>query len=604
MRLVFSLLLAFALVVTPLALSERWLRADEGGAAVARDGGTGHRATALTPAARTSAAIRPIRAIFYYPWFPQTWHGNDHYDPSLGRYSSDSLRVLNRHFRSMRYARLDAAISSWWGRGTVTGKRLPKVLKAADAHGLAVAPYYEKEYGDKDPPLAALRRDLSYLKRLSTRPGWLHVSGKPVIFVYNAGKTGCADVTRWRRATRGWSDFYVQMKVFPGYQDCRYQPASWHQYGPATNRSLARPYSFNVSPGFWHHAESSPRLARSLARFKRDLRAQVAGRARWQLVTSFSEWGEGTAVESAKQWASASGHGKYLDAMRRAYRPARSRVTAPARSSAGTTVVWAVGDICDDDHEEVDCADVGRLIRRDAATDAVLGLGDLQYEDGTLSDYRRYYDKKMGSGPGLKSKTYPAPGNHEYRSPGAAGYFRYWGARAGRPSRGYYAAKLGSWRLVVANSNCSEAGGCERTSPQGRFLLRQLKRAGRCSVVITHHPAISDGVYAPGTTDGRQLFKLAYEGRAELFLSGHDHEYQRFAPRNKALRVDRRRGVRQFVVGTGGKNLTSFGSRNRSQYRQNKAFGALRLSLKAGSYSYRFVNVRGVTMDSGGGRCH
>lgn len=733
--------------------------------------------------AEAAGPRKPIRATFYYPWFGETWHSDDQFTPSLGRYSSDNRRVLSKHFASMRYAGLDAAISSWWGPGTRPDQRFPKVLDAAVKHGMHALPYYEPEYGNDDPSLKELRRHLRYLDRYTSHRGWLRVDGKPVIFVYNAGATGCGDATRWRKATNNFSDYYVSLKLFSGYERCANQPSTWHQYGPAVARSVHLPYSDNVSPGFFHHQESRPRLERNLTRFKRDLAAQVRTGADWQLVTSFSEWGEGTAVESAKEWESASGHGKYLDAMRAAYvgrraasgktsikgvsytkpaastepsstttprtkptvlrrgatadtfvsadrprrsyadartlradgarktrsylsfevpgrptkavlrlwskrsadrgyrvaatsagwdervthrsapaagrfratsgavrggawtsvdvtaavragssafvvagrrsehfrfgssesaRPPKLRLTYPSTTAAGptgggtsaTTVAWAVGDICDDDHEEVDCDDVGDLIAGDKSTDALLALGDLQYEDGTLATFREYYDPKMGAGKGLKSKTYPALGNHEYLTPGAAGYFDYWGARAGDRDKGYYAADLGSWRLLVTNTMCGEAGGCSATSPQGKWLAAELAAAkDRCTVVVAHHPVITDGGYYPGTESGQLLFDLAYDGRADLFLSGHEHNYQRFAPLDKQLRVDRSRGVTPIVVGTGGKNLTPFKSTDRSVYRQTTDDGALRLALKDGGYGFRFVNIDGTVMDSGRGTC-
>jgi hypothetical protein len=695
----------------------------------------------------------PIRATFYYPWFPQTWHDDDKFTPSRGAYSNDEPAVLDAQFDDMAYAGLDAAISSWWGPDTPTGRRLGPILTAAEANGVGVAPYYEKEYGDNDPSLDELRADLRHLGSLTSEPGWLRVDGRPVIFVYNAGATGCADVSRWKAATNGWSDFYVNMKLFSGFADCPDQPDSWHQYGPAHNRQVHLPWSFNVSPGFWHHQESTPRLTRDLDRFTADLDAQVASGARWQLVTSYSEWGEGTAVESAAEWESPSGRGDYLDAMREVYlgqapqrdtaarsavrataladafvnaaRPranyGRSRSLAVDRSpvkraylkfrvdarpdtavlrlwsdagsrngvtvrsagnawregtltfrntpdhgqvrgrtsrvvsggwttvdvteavrrtgsvsfvvtarrgteatfrsseaarrrpqlvlsggsggdSTGGTVVWAAGDACDDSDRVPGCAEVGRLIADDPATDYFVGLGDLQYENGELANFERYYDPKMGSGPGLKGRTWPVPGNHEYNTAGASGYFDYFGARAGDRSKGYYATDLGSWRLVVTNTNCSQAGGCSPSDPQGQWVQQQLAQAPACTIVAGHHPAITDGNYAPGVSSGKRMFDYAHDGGAELYLAGHDHEYQRFPALDKQLSRDPA-GVVPMVVGTGGKNLTDFTSTNRSAYRQNTDMGALRLVLRRGSYDWRFVSVSGKVMDSGSRTC-
>lgn len=275
-----------------------------------------------------------------------------------------------------------------------------------------------------------------------------------------------------------------------------------------------------------------------------------------------------------------------------------------AHSVGGGTVVWVTGDACDDDAAAVDCDDVGRLIANDVETDAVLGLGDLQYENGSLANFNRWYDPKMGAGKGLKAKTYPAPGNHEYLTNGAAGYFDYWQARAGDRARGYYGVTLGGWQIVAANSNCSEVGGCRASSRQGQFIAAYLDRAGNCELVFDHHPAFSDGGQGDSSA-GKALFNVTFNNRGELFLSGHDHNYQRFAPRRPNGTVSTSVGVRQFVVGTGGKDLRGWNpNKHRTQYRQNSRFGALRLELTPTGYKARFVSVGGTTMDTASGTCH
>lgn len=275
-----------------------------------------------------------------------------------------------------------------------------------------------------------------------------------------------------------------------------------------------------------------------------------------------------------------------------------------AHSVEAGTVVWVIGDSCDNDDAAVDCDDVGRLIANDPETDAVLGLGDLQYENGSLANFNRWYDPKMGAGKGLKGRTYPAPGNHEYLTSGAPGYFDYWQARAGDRSRGYYGVTLGGWQVVAANSNCSQVGGCGASSRQGQFIAAYLDRAGDCELVFDHHPAFSDGGQGDSSA-GKALFNVTYQNRGELFLSGHDHNYQRFAPRRPNGTVSTSVGVRQFVVGTGGKDLRGWKpNKNRTEYRQNSKFGALRLELTSTGYKARFVSVGGVTMDTTLGSCH
>jgi len=289
-------------------------------------------ATALP--ASPAAATTPVRAVFYYPWFTETWHATDKFHPSAGQYSSDDRATVDRQMADLAYAGEQSVITSWWGQGTHKEQtRFPMLMDSAKAHGLTVTPYYEKE-GVSDTSLTDIKADLAYLKSYeqANPQGFLHVDGKPVIFVYNAAAStsSCAAVTKWKQATNGFADWYVDMKVFSGFATCADQPSSWHQYGPASAVSSHLPYSYNVSPGFYQYAESAPRLARDLTRFKQNLADQVSSGAGWQLVTSYNEWGEGTAVESATEWASADGHGAYIDAMHDAY-------AATSTGSTGST---------------------------------------------------------------------------------------------------------------------------------------------------------------------------------------------------------------------------------------------------------------------------
>jgi hypothetical protein len=262
----------------------------------------------------------PIRAAFYYPWFPQAWsqQGIDpftHFHPSSGFYSSADEALLRRHVNELLYAGVEAGIVSWFGQGTRSDARVPALLAAAHGTPLRWALYHEGE-GHGDPSPAAIRADLVYIRdHYATDPAYLRVGGKPVLFVYGEGADGPAMAARWHEAND--VGFYVVLKVFPGYSAAPDQPDAWHQYAPANPQDEQAGQSFSVSPGFWHAAEAQPRLARDLQRFSASVRAMVASRVPWQLVTTFNEWGEGTAVEPASEWATASGYGAYLDALHR-----------------------------------------------------------------------------------------------------------------------------------------------------------------------------------------------------------------------------------------------------------------------------------------------
>ena len=176
------------------------------------------------------------------------------------------------------------------------------------------AVYYEQE-GWGDPSVAQLASDLAYLRdRYGSDPAYLRVNGRFVVFAYGDANDGCAMADRWRAADAAIGA-YVVLKVFPGYQTCASQPDGWHQYAPAGREQSQAGRSFSISPGFWLASDPSARLARDPACFRRAVRDMVASRAPWQLVTTFNEWGEGTAVEPAQEWATPSGYGAYLDAL-------------------------------------------------------------------------------------------------------------------------------------------------------------------------------------------------------------------------------------------------------------------------------------------------
>jgi acid phosphatase type 7 len=224
---------------------------------------------------------------------------------------------------------------------------------------------------------------------------------------------------------------------------------------------------------------------------------------------------------------------------------------------------------------------------------AVLTLGDNQYEQGTLSQFNSYYAPDWGR---HKAKTYPSVGNHEYQTAGAAGYFDYFGARAGDRSKGYYAYDLGEWRLYALNSNCSQVGGCGAGSPQETWLRNDLAANPHgCVMAYFHHPRYSSGQH--GSTVGMEPIWATLAGAgADVVLSGHDHSYERFAPE---------RGIRQFVVGTGGKNHYPIGTPLAgSEVRNDTTSGVLKMTLHAGSYEWEFVPESGKTFtDSGTTGC-
>ena len=234
---------------------------------------------------------------------------------------------------------------------------------------------------------------------------------------------------------------------------------------------------------------------------------------------------------------------------------------------------------------------------------AVLPLGDNQYDFGTLADYRRSYGPSWGR---FLAKTYPVPGNHEYSTPQASGYFKFFGARAGNRARGYYSYDIGTWHLIALNSNCGAVGGCGRGSPQERWLRTDLAaHATLCTLAYWHHPRFSSGLHGDDTSY-TAFWQALYAAGADVVLVGHDHDYERFAPQDPLGRSDAPRGIREFVVGTGGRSRYPFREpRPNSEVRNFGTYGVLMLTLHEDSYDWRFVpEAEKSFTDSGSTACH
>jgi hypothetical protein len=232
-----------------------------------------------------------------------------------------------------------------------------------------------------------------------------------------------------------------------------------------------------------------------------------------------------------------------------------------------------------------------------------MALGDLAYPNGTAEDFK-CYDKTWGR---VKDRTRPAVGNHEFHSSGATYYFQYFGAAAGDPKTGYYSYDLGSWHIVVLNSECAEVGGCGAGSPEEKWLRTDLAaHPAGCMLAYFHKPRFSSGLNHGNDPEVGAFWQALYDYNAELILNGHDHDYERFAPQDPNGNADPKRGIREFVVGTGGKSHRLFGVRKKnSEVRNDSAYGVLKLTLKATGYDWKFIPEAGKRFtDSGSGSCH
>lgn len=285
-------------------------------------------------------------------------------------------------------------------------------------------------------------------------------------------------------------------------------------------------------------------------------------------------------------------------------------LAAPAAAAGAPYTVYAAGDIARCKHPDprwsgaaATAALVEGQLRGDPQA-AVLSLGDHTYPKGAASEFERCYAPTWGR---FRERTWPTPGNHEYLTPGARPYFAYFGARAGRPGRSWYSLRLGSWLVISLDSNLTGAAHAEQIA----WLRTELAREqAACTLAFWHHPLYTSGGHlGPGRM--RDAFALLHAAGAELVLSGHDHDYERFAPQDADGRLDRARGVRQFVVGTGGAYATPFLQFTpHSEVREAGYDGVLALRLLDGAYEWRFLPADpsrvppGATPDHGRGICH
>jgi acid phosphatase type 7 len=270
----------------------------------------------------------------------------------------------------------------------------------------------------------------------------------------------------------------------------------------------------------------------------------------------------------------------------------------PASTETAHPVVLAAGDVgrCDSNADEKTSALASQL-----AHSKVLLLGDIAYDDGTVEEFNVCFDTSWGV---HRQRIRPVPGNHDYHTSGAAGYFEYFGEAAGDPTEGWYSFDLGTWHLVGVNSNCGDVG-CEADSTQAEWLRTDLElNSGKCTLVYTHHPRHSSG--QNGSFEGlAALWEIMHEQGVDLLLSAHDHGYERFAPMNADGEVASEGGIRQFVVGTGGATLRDFdGEKPNSEARIAGKHGLLELTLNSASYTWRFWSIEDAEpLDAGEAGC-
>lgn len=262
----------------------------------------------------------------------------------------------------------------------------------------------------------------------------------------------------------------------------------------------------------------------------------------------------------------------------------------PLHASAATVVLVGAGDIASCSHNNDEAT--AKLL--DGISGTVFTAGDNVYTNGTYTEFSNCYHPTWGR---HRSRTKPAPGNHDYNTSGAAGYFQYFN---NVPS--YYAYNLGDWRIYALNSSISVSA----TSAQVTWLKNDLAaNPKRCVLAYWHHPRWSSGSRHGSNAGMQTLWSTLYNAGAELVINGHEHNYERFKQMN-ASGAAVSSGLREIVVGTGGAGLYSFGTiKSTSEVRNSSTYGVLKLTLTSTGYSWKFQPVAGKSFtDSGTTNCH
>jgi acid phosphatase type 7 len=237
---------------------------------------------------------------------------------------------------------------------------------------------------------------------------------------------------------------------------------------------------------------------------------------------------------------------------------------------------------------------------KDSSNNSVLTLGDSTYPNGTAQEFVDCYTPTWGR---FRDLTWPSPGNHDYNTPLAANYYDYFAERAGPARRGYYSVDIAGWHIISLNSNID----ADINSAQITWLRQDLAASPHlCTIAYWHHPVYTSGIRG-NSPQMKTAWNILYQAGADIILAAHDHHYERFAPQDAEGNIDTARGMREFLVGTGGATLSPIMAtpNHHSEAQDIGNYGILRLDLMAGQYAWQFISVSGPSnRDSGTGVCH
>jgi len=277
----------------------------------------------------------------------------------------------------------------------------------------------------------------------------------------------------------------------------------------------------------------------------------------------------------------------------------QASVATDPQAGVKADVLVGAGDIAD--CTEIEGAQATAKLLDDIPG-TIFAAGDLADPDGTSEEFNDCYGPTWGR---FKARTRPSPGNHEYHIGGASPYFQYFGAAAGDSGKGWYSYDLAGWHIVVINSDCSDVG-CGAGSEQERWLRQDLAADhAACTLAYWHHPLFTSGHHGNDRAL-KPIWQDLYDAHADVVLNGHDHDYERFAPQDPDGRPDPVHGIREFVVGTGGRHQRPFQTPlATSEIRNTGTYGVLKLALRPTGYDWEFIPVAGQAFtDKGSGACH
>ncbi len=544
----------------------------------------------LTPTLAPNDLSLPLRVALYYPWQPKDWEQINPL-PARGKYDSRDAAVIGEQVKEMKRAGIQAAAMFWTDEAAQSF--LAAILQASRDQDFYWGALLDIEK-HSDPSAALIQQMLDGIYHsFAMHPNIWRLDRRMALIVdVDEVDDGCGMVSRWLEANRN-QRFFLIMQVFENYDRCSRQPDFWVDLYPQTPIEPPPADSRTLQVNSWNGSELAA-LERSMMDWGAQVQAAGAPSG-LQIIRAYNDWAHGMNIEAAAIWGESADY--YLEALRRNGQAYASLVEELLFKNEAVLV--GAGDIaiCGEEGSQYTAALLDQI------PGTVFTAGDNSNEQGTAANYQFCFEPSWGR---HKERIYPAAGNHDLLTAQGAPYFAYFGERAGELGKGYYSFDLGQWHIIVLNSVCEYAGGCGEDSPQMEWLRKDLQEhANLCTLAIWHYPLFTSAARG-GNEVVRLFWKALYEAGADVIINGHDHHYERFAPLNPDGQPDPERGIRQFIVGTGGAGLRGIGEvAAHSEKRILYTYGVLKLVLKGNGYYWEFVPIAGMgATDSGSGVCH